>query len=1400
MGLNMCLCADELKQLRTTAAMNILENAPDMIFVKDMNHVYVDASRSFARLVRLDGDPAGLIGQTDKQIFNNKEIVERYLHDDRQVVATKKPIVDFVETFIYASGKHGYCKTSKYPIFDDQENVIGIYGISRDITFEYMAKIHYEQELKALFELPEDALGAALFDITAWRIINIRTNSKRAKDYEDFTTIDEYLESFIKTASNDKKATDFYLSCTPQKLKALYENGTRQLSIEYELTPIGKQAFWVRNVFYLLLDPVTGNLCLVSILHDIDKKKQAELALIKAAQLDSLTGVLNRETTIAKINDFLSSEGENGTHMLFMVDIDNFKLLNDTLGHQTGDRALLHIANEISKLFEADGIVGRIGGDEFFALLKNVEDEAAAKKKAHRLVEVLQYECANADSRVSISGSIGISKYSPLDKKSVDVLYAEADSALYRAKQLGKNRFVFADEKSILWEEKTALSTVNLRMLLENADAAILQTEFFDGEDISVTYSSHSLFSEVEGNNAFYTGARVENVWESIFPEDLNGFKMLIKASTITGDPLDISCRVKTKEDKTEWRHICGSHLPLSIDGAHRMIHVVTDITKQKQIEAELREKNSIIDFAMKNTDINLWYFDYQTRSCQLTQSCQIAHEMLGVEQLDNFPTCLIEDQYVREDCHEQLKNIYDRLSESGESLSIDVWFKRKDTGGWWCERETISPLIGADGKITRGIGIGKDVTSEKLLEEKYESFGAYRRLAENNTRVSIRLNLTTDWAGDCMSSSAAVKDLYPTDSTDEFFALLRNRIISVDELELDAISSREALLKAYANGESLKTLECRFKTEDGESIWVRIMVEMLENPLTGDIEALLYSFDIDREKNMQFFMEKLLDDDYEFLGLIDVATQVLMVFGKDALNPDTAQNGAIYESETKRIFKNLIPEEYYGEAMRTMAFTNILKQLEENETYICSFPAKALDHTNAGRKQWKFSYLDSTKTKLVMTRTDITSLYTAEYDSLTGIFNKEAFYRHVREFLNKHEAEQFLIVRFDIDHFKVYNDIYGIHAGDKVLNHIGRGAREGLWGDAIVCGRLEADHFAMLVRSFNFDSSEWIEAHSEWIKTLVSGYHLTSSAGVYPIVQKSLEVSIMCDRALLALSTIKESYTKKLAWYDERQRQKLMREQVLSEDMEQAIKENQFVVYFQPQVNYNNNAIIGAEALVRWKHPERGIVPPKDFIPLFEKNGFITRLDGFVWKRTCEYLKRWIDMGLDPIPVSVNVSRHNLYDPRLCQRFIDLINCYNIPRELLNLEITESAYMNDPKQLMEIVIELRKEGFIVEMDDFGAGYSSLNMLKDMPVDILKLDTVFISKSEDSERATSILSSIVSMAHKLGLMVIAEGVETKSQADDLLSIDCTLMQGYYFGRPMPSESFEKILVERKSKL
>lgn len=422
-------------------------------------------------------------------------------------------------------------------------------------------------------------------------------------------------------------------------------------------------------------------------------------------------------------------------------------------------------------------------------------------------------------------------------------------------------------------------------------------------------------------------------------------------------------------------------------------------------------------------------------------------------------------------------------------------------------------------------------------------------------------------------------------------------------------------------------------------------------------------------------------------------------------------------------------------------------------------------------------------------------------YDELTGLPSKAVFYEKVHALLTAKYEQHYCIALFDIDKFKLVNDFFWSHTGDRLLCYIAKLLNEyfAKTEDAIYC-RLEADRFAVCFLFSGKAYAELIDYITAGLQKCPLNFELAAYFGLYLPETPDLPVNIMCDRAMLAQKSIKGRFDRNYAFYEEELRKKLLHKQEITGRMNQALKEKQFEIYLQPKVHLITNEIVGAESLVRWNHPTLGLLAPGDFITIFEENGFITKLDTFVWEETCRLLRKWLDEGRNAFPVSVNVSRLDLLEPSFYQIITNLVEKYQIEPKMLNLELTETAYVKRYDEIKLITDKLRDYGFSVHMDDFGSGYSALNMLQDIAVDTLKIDLNFMSGFAESGRGRNILSSVIRMAKWLGLPVVIEGVENEEQVAFLRSIGCTVGQGYYFSKPMPVDKFEQSLQENEQKL
>ena len=420
-------------------------------------------------------------------------------------------------------------------------------------------------------------------------------------------------------------------------------------------------------------------------------------------------------------------------------------------------------------------------------------------------------------------------------------------------------------------------------------------------------------------------------------------------------------------------------------------------------------------------------------------------------------------------------------------------------------------------------------------------------------------------------------------------------------------------------------------------------------------------------------------------------------------------------------------------------------------------------------------------------------------YDRLTRLYKNEYLYYLMQELLQQDPEGDYDILLSNIENFQVFNDLFGRAEGDRLLCEIANLYRDQIGGKGVY-GRISGDYFACLIRRPAAYTEAFFEGAIDRLRrqTRIAST-VTLRWGVYEVRDRTVPVEQMCDHALLAAHSVRGQYKCSFAFYDAALRHRMLREQAILDAMEAALAEEQFAVYFQPKYSLQDGSLAGAEALVRWNHPELGFISPGDFVPLFERNGFISRLDNYVWEHTAAKLLEWERRGYPRRPVSVNVSRADIYRLDLVETLENLVRRYGLEPAQLHLEITESAYTETPAQIIATVEQLHERGFVIEMDDFGSGYSSLNMLGQMRLDILKLDMKFIQGEAAKPDDRSILPFVVGLARWLNLRVVAEGIETREQARRLREIGCDYAQGYYFARPLPCAEYERLLAAEAEK-
>ncbi|MEL7655145.1 MAG: EAL domain-containing protein, partial [Bacillota bacterium] len=417
-----------------------------------------------------------------------------------------------------------------------------------------------------------------------------------------------------------------------------------------------------------------------------------------------------------------------------------------------------------------------------------------------------------------------------------------------------------------------------------------------------------------------------------------------------------------------------------------------------------------------------------------------------------------------------------------------------------------------------------------------------------------------------------------------------------------------------------------------------------------------------------------------------------------------------------------------------------------------------------------------------------------AYLDSVTGTDNYIKFKIDAQNLLKNSKGKQYAIVYIDIYKFSYINDTFGYPTGDFILAEVAKELNHHL-GESELAARISADNFVCLLKYVSDKAiakrgNAFQKRCNDHLASIDNRLKVQFTSGIYKVNQGETGIPSLVGKADIAHKTIGDVNKAPLVFYDDKIQNEFLRKKKLESSMSTALRKEEFQIYLQPKFNLINHKIIGTEALVRWQHPSEGLISPDQFIPLFESNGFILELDFYVYEKVCSFLRKWIDEEKPVMPVSVNVSKAHLATERFASRLEALIQKYDIPPRLLELELTESIFIDDSQEAVSLIRDLKDMGFTILIDDFGSGYSSLHLLKDIPVDILKLDKEFFRIEGMEEKDKIIVDGIIRIANDLDLKVISEGIETQEQVDFLIRSGCRKAQGYFFARPMSITDYE----------
>jgi diguanylate cyclase (GGDEF)-like protein len=411
--------------------------------------------------------------------------------------------------------------------------------------------------------------------------------------------------------------------------------------------------------------------------------------------------------------------------------------------------------------------------------------------------------------------------------------------------------------------------------------------------------------------------------------------------------------------------------------------------------------------------------------------------------------------------------------------------------------------------------------------------------------------------------------------------------------------------------------------------------------------------------------------------------------------------------------------------------------------------------------------------------------------DKLTGISNYTTFITKSDIFISKGINHKYAILVFDIDKFAVINDIHGVHEGDKLLKYVGQTLNAHAEKFKQYC-RLYSDNYAVLIEyKTNLEINTITELLSEELKKYPLKHDIKLSFGICMVGSKRDTAASYCERANIAKKSIKGNALKFIAYYDDTLRKQGIIDKDIESEMHPALEYGEFQIYLQPKVLIGTTEVVGAEALARWVHPKKGFIPTDTFIPIFERNGFIIKLDYYIWERTFQTVRKWLDKKCPVVPVSINVSRIHLNNYDFANFLIGLSKKYNVLPKYIELELTETIVFENIGEINRMLHVLKKEGFILALDDFGSGYSSLNMLKDMPIDIIKIDRGFLNETFTTSKGRTVIKYVIAMANELKMKIVAEGVKDFAQAEFLYHAGCDTAQGHFYSKPLSIKEFEQ---------
>lgn len=1070
--------------------------------------------------------------------------------------------------------------------------IILFFSIHTGMLLGYKAKnaeleqaIQQEQQYRAF--MVRDAISS--YEVNITQDVLLQGTERQFDDLEEGAS--SYTDALILLSQRliySEDIEDFVRNFGRTNLLRLYEKGQRECIAEYRRLLETGESIWVRSVVNLVQDGETGDIKAFVCVKNIDEEKRTQLDLQRQAERDPLTGLYNRSAASKLIDEYLAYEPNRTEAALFMIDVDNFKEINDHFGHLYGDAVLCELADKLVGIVGSRGIGARVGGDEFAVLLKDsntlqkIETMAMAIRTAF-----LATSQGVGDASHNISSSIGISLF-PRDGKNFKELYAHADIALYAAKSEGKNSY-----------------------------------KIYDGSSFSAYVPQRTEIHALD--NIAQKGFR-ENRIEYVF-------KMLYQSEN----------------------PVAAIHAVLELVASH---------------------------FAFERGYIFETSKDGKTSSNTFEWCAQgIASQ---IENLQNVPSAAV-------------ATAYSHFQRHGTFILKSL--------------DDVRPIERA-------------VLEPQGIKSMFQ-FGIF-----DKSRLLGFIGFDN-----CRNEEV------PTDQ-------------DVDEIKTICNILATFFVKQYIDEVSQKDLLARQE-----------VMNHLDN----------YIYVINTDTFQVLFMNKKIQT------LIDSSQPDPPCYsffrGKTAQCEDCPLR-SLSLSHTERVVA-----EIYNDKLNIWMETSASLMRWTDGNLACLINCSDITK----QKQDHLNYVDQLE-KLIYV------------DTLTGGLTYHKFQIDAQRILKKQPEALHCLIKLDIANFKLINQIYGFEKGNEILCCAAKALRRTTRNAGEIFARVNNDEFIAL---FTIEDAAEMDAleqgfldHFQQLVGSDFAFQCRFPHGRYliePGEATKMAVHDMFEKVNIAHKAAKLDKTLDYVFYDEQMTQEALRVRTIENRMADALANHEFSVYLQPKYYLKDETIGGAEALTRWKTENLDLFFPNTFIPVFEQNGFITKLDFYIFHQVCLTIRSWIDRDIQPVTISVNFSRLHLDNADFVQSLCHIADSAGVPRKYLEIEITETVIFDNIDTLEVLLNDIHKSGFSMSMDDFGSGYSSLGMLKDFPVDVIKMDRSFFADQRDPQRSKTVVGSVIQMAANLGIRIVAEGVEEEEHINFLRELHCDMVQGYYYAKPMPVDDFTELL-------